>query len=898
MEAVSSRSSTAVNLIREAISCHQIMAGQYVSNAGKLFDVMDTTGNGSLHRIEFLESMKSLNLELTETQINDMFDSMDKDSDNAIEKVEFVKLVSGSPTEETTTTTTTKSPKVIVSSNSELEFWDKMKTVISHTPSMMHEHLSTKSAKKVYSVSKLVRKRTIGSDRSVLEGLLSRVVHNNQDMKDLGGVNQKLVHKYLHVLAAVSKDRLKSKRMPSVEEIRSLKLSAKKHLKHFERKKEDTSSLKKDKCKKKQKVHTASSLFLPSEDYSDERDYLQAFVESLDTNVTASLLEKIVRSRERSRIEEETSARFEKRKKNVETKKKKKRKDVIFELHVEKTKSTNQDEESNYVGYIPPKPSSRKEFKEEFHEWMRSLGGGLDKFISQYTYKLGARSLQDIADFMSDESTIRSTMTMLNEKQIKHFVNAVKKLKDKLRGSGQTCEIVGRRMVSMGDFVFFPNSNYQSQDHIKRNRWWPKCWIARVMDTRYEDHHNLCLLRLYSATVDNIKQASKGIFYAPTNHTFQMHGRVLLGPIRLREIPSINAWELIDDISLEDNDNLEAWTPMPISSVMPSFEQCVVTLANKADTTFLFRVLLAYQEEAKKISKDQRARDIMTALRDALELEGLKYAVMDSRTIQYSGELKSLPRKFQSSVLSQIKNIKPGSTLHSFGVRVFVPSSSIENDPDAENMTLQELSSKMLQRLVAQKSASAFEEFAMSTLLSVEQPDVEKATFQSDTSESDSKYSDADAMIPLFPTGSFVYCANPQYEPDSQIRDEATSQGSPFILGRVKKHQMGVYRLKVFRSHLGGNGEYLETEDYVAVQEMALKPVPNFVSDFSGRWHCMDELNPLVFALDKTCCSADSTIKNETSAKSGSRLRIGPSILESHVASHIEGSASFRVKTF
>ena len=45
---------------------------------------------------------------------------------------------------------------------------------------------------------------------------------------------------------------------------------------------------------------------------------------------------------------------------------------------------------------------------------MRSLGDGLDKFISQYTYELGARSLQDVADFMSDESSILSRDTRLN----------------------------------------------------------------------------------------------------------------------------------------------------------------------------------------------------------------------------------------------------------------------------------------------------------------------------------------------------------------------------------------------------------------------------------------------------------------------------------------------------
>ena len=74
--------------------------------------------------------------------------------------------------------------------------------------------------------------------------------------------------------------------------------------------------------------------------------------------------------------------------------------------------------------------------------------------------------------------------------------------------------------------------------------------------------------------------------------------------------------------------------------------------------------------------------------------------------------------------------------LESYGIRAFVPRTSIQKDPDTENMTLQELSQRMLERLISQKSASAFEEFAMATILSAEQPDVERATFQSDTNQS------------------------------------------------------------------------------------------------------------------------------------------------------------------
>ena len=69
----------------------------------------------------------------------------------------------------------------------------------------------------------------------------------------------------------------------------------------------------------------------------------------------------------------------------------------------------------------------------------------------------------------------------------------------------------------------------------------------------------------------------------------------------------------------------------------------------------------------------------------------------------------------------------------------------------------------------------------------------------------------------------------------------------------------------------------------------------NFVSDFEGKWHCMDELNPLVFAINKEGCVSDSFIDTKTSVQSGSRLRVGPSVMESHTASHIEGSASFKL---
>ena len=425
------------------------MAGKYIDSASNLFDTMDKTGNGSLHRIEFLEGLRSLNLALTETQINDMFDSIDKDTDNAIEKIEFVKLIEGPP--ETTDVPPIRSPETSPSStqkfeDSEVEFWNKMKTVISHTPSMMHEKISIESAKKVYSVSKLVQKRTIGSDKSVIEGLLSRVVLND-DIDDLGGVNDALVRKYIQVLAAVSRHRLDSHQSKlSAEEIRSLKMSAKKHLKHFESKKKVKKKKKTQVIKKHDAVHTASSMFLPSSSScSQEEDYLQAFMDSSDNNVNVTLIENIVRSREKTRIEEETRARQEKKSMEEDSTRKKAKKEksqaVVFETVVEKASNHVQDDENNYIGYTPPKPSSRKEFKEEFEEWMRSLGGGLDKFISQYTYELGARSLQDIADFMSDESSIRKTMTMLNEKQIGIFVKAAQSLKDKLRGSSRTCEL-------------------------------------------------------------------------------------------------------------------------------------------------------------------------------------------------------------------------------------------------------------------------------------------------------------------------------------------------------------------------------------------------------------------------------------------------------------------------
>ena len=291
------------------------MAGKYIDSASNLFDTMDKTGNGSLHRIEFLEGLRSLNLALTETQINDMFDSIDKDSDNAIEKIEFVKLIEGPPK---TTKEEEDVPRIQFETSpestphledSELEFWNKMKTVITHTPSMMHDKFSIESAKKLYSVSKLVQKRTIGSDKSVIEGLLSRTVHNEKN-SDLGGVDEMLIRKYLRVLSTVSRHRLDSQRKLSEEEIRVMKISARRHMKQYESKKKAKKKMNRKEKKQREAIHTASSLFLPSS-CSQEEDYLQSFVESSDSNVTIKLIENIVRSREKARIEEEARARLD-----------------------------------------------------------------------------------------------------------------------------------------------------------------------------------------------------------------------------------------------------------------------------------------------------------------------------------------------------------------------------------------------------------------------------------------------------------------------------------------------------------------------------------------------------------------------------------------------------------
>ena len=87
----------------------------------------------------------------------------------------------------------------------------------------MHEKISIESAKSHPCRNSF--KRTIGSDKSVIEGLLSRVVLN--DESDDLGEEYALVRKYIQVLAAVSRHRLDSHQSKlSAEEIRSLKMSA------------------------------------------------------------------------------------------------------------------------------------------------------------------------------------------------------------------------------------------------------------------------------------------------------------------------------------------------------------------------------------------------------------------------------------------------------------------------------------------------------------------------------------------------------------------------------------------------------------------------------------------------------------------------------------------------
>lgn len=99
-----------------------------------------------------------------------------------------------------------------------------------------------------------------------------------------------------------------------------MKISARRHMKQYESKKKAKKKMNRKEKKQREAIHTASSLFLPSS-CSQEEDYLQSFVESSDSNVTIKLIENIVRSREKARIEEEARARLDNKRESHDMKK-------------------------------------------------------------------------------------------------------------------------------------------------------------------------------------------------------------------------------------------------------------------------------------------------------------------------------------------------------------------------------------------------------------------------------------------------------------------------------------------------------------------------------------------------------------------------------------------------
>ena len=110
---------------------------------------------------------------------------------------------------------------------------------------------------------------------------------------------------------------------------------------------------------------------------------------------------------------------------------------------------------------------------------------------------------------------------------------------------------------------------------------------------------------------------------------------------------------------------------------VPSFEQCVMTLANKQIRRSCFNSPDFSQQGNAAISQRASCQRCCDFTRDALELEVQNMLSWIPRH-SYSGTLKSLPREFRSSVLSQIKYIQPGSMLESYDIRAFVPRTSIQ----------------------------------------------------------------------------------------------------------------------------------------------------------------------------------------------------------------------------
>eukprot|EP00940_MAST-03C_sp_MAST-3C-sp2_P000059 g59.t1 len=523
----------------------------------------------------------------------------------------------------------------------------------------------------------------------------------------------------------------------------------------------------------------------------------------------------------------------------------------------------------------PPAMDLEDSTADSIRNW--TIENGFGDYFESLIENAGIRSLRDVADYMCSRRVVQDCFPDMPNADRDKFVAAASALRRKisLDNVDTPVELAGHATAHVGDFVFFPNTKYEiARDEVRSLKWWPKYWVARVVNTDWGRETGMCRLRLYVTTSDNMegsKAMGRGVFYRATNHLFSKMGRQMLGPINLREIDSIHAWELLD--CLDFDGNFETWSPQKRNVSVPSFETCVSTLARHAKTTVQFRFLVESERNDGTDEEENDAnlvKDLPIALSMCMDFTNECTVAVQSlrrRTRRQSFDAKFIwTASLDSTVLSP-------PNLYDVTLHAVVSAEFVHGLEHSEDWTLETLARVMDETILLPEKRRAFSSIAkvrLAATMPVEIIDTESI----DDAIGENQSGD-DFVFDYHPIGSFVYFPNPDFlNPENGMihsGDEECDLKAPFLVGRVVSNDHGTYKLRIYDRIDAQRDAYAPRETlpkFASAFELSLKPLLDVTCDLEGLWHCNTDMSPLALPLPGAFLETDAVIRKEAASRS------------------------------
>ena len=459
------------------------------------------------------------------------------------------------------------------------------------------------------------------------------------------------------------------------------------------------------------------------------------------------------------------------------------------------------------------------------------------------------------------------------------------------------------KVARKNDLVFLPNAQFHLyKNKGKKLKWWSAYWVAQILNTRWKNQSNLCLLRLFvQAGCDDDEMCNT---FVPSKHIFEQSSRNLYGPLHVRYLPRIRAYEILDEISIDRSG--KTWIPRVKSTTMPTFEECVRTRCVKVNSVLVIRVFVRPHDRDVIAHTQKLNRDMKMAFRRTLNAS------------LWTVNTESI-RVVNTSILSEFSRVymycekdeeKIEETIVEVRFAVIVPGKSFSYDEDNDNeegqsrkdWTLETLMVAFEEKLRSKMCGENFSSFCEVTLLAftpvhvrsaipVKPSSLKQRFLEKKEEHDDDDDDDDDIVVELYRKGSYVYFANPDYDP--HLHNDDDDQNDPFYVGRVlRANELGIYTLQVLRRDVKSidKSVYVEptTNKVVAyVRENALKPVYDLFRDFRNNLHCVTELNPFVMTLDTAAVAMGSNNLHldeyDEKRASTRRLGVGPSVCKRYL---------------